>query len=349
MNFIIHKKLLNNIVYTDTEYPEIKKKLNKIKIKLLVVIKKNYQVIGTISDGDIRRKAISKKSFNITAKDLMNNNPFLLNKNKKVLKKNILKFKYGIKVDDKKKFLDIIDLNLALYNHQTAAVIMAGGFGERLLPLTKTLPKPLIEINKKTVISKIIEDLNKAQIQNIYVTLHYMNKKILDEIEKIRVSPFLNIKHIYEKKPLGTAGSLSYLKNSNFQNFIVCNSDIVSDFDFKKMLKSHQKKRSDFTILTKKYEYQIPYGVVNIKKNRVTNIIEKPLINFNTAIGFYIINKNIILKMKNKKKLDMPELINFSLKNGFKVDFFETKKKIIDIGSKEELIKLNSKYQNYFI
>jgi len=349
MSFTIHKNFLNNVIFEHQNYNFVKKKLNQAKIKLLVVLNKSYQVLGSISDGDIRRKGLNKKYDKIKLNELMNKKPFIISNKSSVSKLDIKKFKYGIIVDSNKRFLEIINLQFCLKNNSTAAVVMAGGFGKRLRPLTNIIPKPLIEIRKKTMIRNIIENFLNAEIGNIFVSLHYMNKKISKELDKINTLANTNINKIIEKKPLGTAGCLSYLLNTNFNNYIISNSDLITEFKFNDILKFHLKKQSDLTILVKNYTYKLPYGVMNTKNNKIDNIEEKPEINFKILLGIYVLNKKLLKTIKNNKKLDMPELINKSIKRKFNVNFFQTKKNIIDVSSKAELFSLNPNYKKFFI
>ena len=349
MNFTIHKNFLNNVIFEYQKYNFVIKKLNKANVKLLVVLNKSYQVIGSITDGDIRRKGLNRKSKEIKLNEIMNKKPFLIFNGYSVSKSDIRKFKYGIVVDSNKKFLEIINLNFNLKNQSTAAVVMAGGFGKRLRPLTNIIPKPLIEIKKKTIIRNIIEKFLKAEIGNVFISMHYMNKKISKEIDKINILPNVKINKIIEKKPLGTAGCLSYLSKTNFSNFIVSNSDLITEFKFIDILNFHTKKKSDLTILVKNYNYKLPYGVLNTKNNKINNIEEKPEINFKIFLCIYFINKKLLKKIKKNKKLDMPELINNSIKKKFNVNFFQTKENIIDVGSKAELFNLNPQYKKFFI
>jgi dTDP-glucose pyrophosphorylase len=346
---MIPKKFKHNIIYDTDEYTLVKKKLNKAKIKLLVVTNKSHKVIGTITDGDIRRKAGQKILNKVKSIELMNKEPFLILNQKKISKANIIKYHYGVKINSSKKFIEIIDLNSYLLDTKTAAVIMAGGYGKRLLPLTNFIPKPLLEINKKTMLRIIIEKILLGNVVNIFVSLHYMNKKILKEIKEIKLKNKISINEIYEKTPLGTAGALAYLKNTDFENFIICNSDIITDFKFNDILKFHIKKKSDLTVLTNNYQQEIPYGVLHIKDNKIKKIEEKPKLNFKILLGIYIINKKIIKKITKNKRLDMPQLINQSIKNKFNINFLTTNQKIIDVSSKNELFNLNPIYKNYFI
>ena len=349
MNFIVHKNFINNTIFDHQDYSIVKKKLNKANIKLLVVLNKSYKVIGSISDGDIRRKGLNKSHKKIKLDELMNKKPFLIFNESPITKSKIKKFKYGIVVDFNKRFLGIKDLNFYLKNNLTAGVVMAGGFGKRLKPLTNVVPKPLIEIRNKTMIRNIIDMFVKAEIGNIYVSLHYMNKKISKETDKINILPNVNINKIVEKKPLGTAGCLSHLSNTNFNNFIVSNSDLITDFKINEILNFHIKKQSDLTILVKNYNYRIPYGALNIKANKIKNVEEKPEINYKILLGIYVLSKKLVKSIKKNEKLDMPDLINNSIKKKFNVNFFQTKKDIIDVSSKTELFNLNPKYKKFFI
>ena len=164
---------------------------------------------------------------------------------------------------------------------------MAGGLGKRLRPLTNKTPKPLIKINKISIIERIIKNLDFENVNKIYITL-YKSKLIIDYIRKKSLSSKLCF--VVEKKPLDTAGSLLNLKDNLCNDILVINSDIVSKINIKSYFQYHTKNKADITLCSKKYNIDIPYGVLNLNNNKITSIKEKPRLDYWVNTGIYFLN-----------------------------------------------------------
>ena len=287
--------------------------LNKSQ-KRIVIIEKNNKFYGVINDGDIRRGLIKGFSINDDLEKIVNKKPKILKSKQStdqvaryMNKHNI----YQIPVVDnfkKVKGLYIYDFEQNKLNNNVF-VIMAGGLGKRMLPLTKLTPKPMLKFKGKPILEHIILKAKKEGFRNFIISVYY-KKEIIKNYFKNGSKLGINIEYIEESKPQGTAGSLSKLKNYSEQDFVITNSDVITDISYKDLLQYHKKKRSNFTIVTKLYESQIPFGVVKIKNNKLKSILEKPVNLEHINAGIYCINSNIFQDIKFRNKLDMNELLD---------------------------------------
>ena len=211
---------------------------------------------------------------------------------------------------------------------------MAGGKGVRLLPLTKNKPKPLLKIKGTPIIEKIIINFRNQGFKNFVISVNYLGhkiKKYLGKGDRLKVK----IKYINEKKYLGTAGSLSLLDLENITfPIIVTNSDLISEIDYSNLISYHNKKKSDLTICGKNKIFQMPYGEILHKFEKINKIIEKPNISHLVNAGVYALSKNILRNLARNKKLMMNELIMSQLRRKKKVFCYPIYENWVDIGNK---------------
>jgi len=298
------------------------KQMSKIGEKCLVVVDNKNELLGTLSDGDVR-KAILKGRFH---KDKINEfyqkkSTFLRKDNYSMDQaKNIfLKNKIDVipVVDESKKIIDVITFQdifskskKSQYDHKflKTVVIMAGGKGARLEPFTNVLPKPLVPINEKPVIEHIIERFNKNKISNFFITLSYKSKILKAFFQEIK--PGFKLSFIDEPKPLGTAGGLSLLVGKIKKPFFVTNCDTVINVDFDDLMSFHISNNNDITLVASSKEHVIPYGTCTLTKTGyLKKIIEKPKFDFFVNVGLYVLNPNLIKLIPKNKKYNMTDLI----------------------------------------
>jgi dTDP-glucose pyrophosphorylase/predicted transcriptional regulator len=324
-------------------------KLNVSKIKIVFIIE-NKKVIGSITDGDIRRSIVKNISISTPIDKIMNKKPILiclsenrvLNKIEQIVKKKkILIFPV---VDDNNKYLGFVRYEnfkkkLILSSKKYDVIIMAGGFGKRLSPLTKKLPKPLIKVNGIPILDRVISKIDNLNVNKIYITLHYKSEKIINFLNKINSKKIITV---VEKKPQDTFGSLNKIKNKLTKNILVINSDIITTLDANDLFNFHTKKNSDLTLCTKKYESSVDFGVIKIKGNKVLKIIEKPSFDYWINTGIYFLNKKCLFKI-DKKKINAVDFINSLIIKNFKIFFYPMYEVWFDIGTHEQL-KLANKY-----
>ena len=299
---------------------------------MFVVDKKN-KLLGSVASGDLRRSIGKKIDMNEKVEKIMFKKPKYFYK--KGNKLSSLEDLICVPIVNKKREIIDFEYNKILKKDRKNTVfLMAGGKGVRLMPLTKKTPKPLLRIKGTPIIEKIILNFRKQGFKNFIISVNYLGhkiKKYLGKGERLKV----NIDYIDEKKYLGTAGSLSLInyKKTLFP-IIVTNSDLMSEIDYYNLINYHNKKKSDLTICGKNKLFQMPYGEIFQKYEKVNKIIEKPSIFHLVNAGVYVLNKNILKDIKKNKKLMMNEYIAQQIKKNKKVFCYPVYENWIDIGSK---------------
>lgn len=334
------KNLKNLIVNEKKNYQHALKILNKSEKKVCFVVNSKNKLKGVITDGDLRRNFLKKKSLIECGEICSKRYLYSVNTHidKKLYKKAKLKNIKYVPVVDKKGFLLGIHTIPNQYNNMidTPMVIMAGGVGKRLRPFTIKTPKPLITVGDGPLIDEIIRNAKLSGIRKIYISVNYLKKKIFNYIKKKKFSN-INVEFINENKPLGTAGSLRNLNKFKLENFIVSNGDVFTSLDYSDALNKHLSEKNIITICIKEKLDQIKYGVIKLKNKKIIKIEEKPINKYFINAGIYILNKNIFNFIKNNEKIDMPKLIDRILSKNKKVGFFKIKNFWIDIGNKSDL------------
>ena len=318
-------------------------RLGKLKKQFCIVVDEKKKYIGTLTDGDIRRGLL----LNLTLKDKIKK---VCNKKSQFVNKTTSEIKIQEMLESKKlSFLPVINASKRvigihylsdsgyLRTIDNEMLIMAGGKGKRLRPYTYKIPKPLLPVNGKPIIERIIIIAKKQGITNFVISVNYMGNKIksyLKNGEKLNVK----IRYIDEGKPLGTGGSLYYLKKLKLP-FIVSNADIISNINYREMLEYHKKLKSFITIGAISNFEKNHYGNIIFKKNRVERIEEKIEKKSFINSGIYIVNPNIKEFFKSKKFYHMTEFIESAISLKKKIHIFPIHEFWYDYGLKEKYLK----------
>ncbi len=310
--------------------------LNKNKNKCLIVLDNKMKLIGTLTDGDVRRAILNGAEFDDRIFKFVNKKPYYLKykKKKNFQISRIAKRDYKIipVIDNSRVLKDVITpednkifkkyfnkKGIQLKNIST--VIMAGGLGKRLLPHTSVIPKPLLPIRGKSMIENVISTFKSYNLNKFYITINYKS-----ELLKSYFSNFdkkYNIKLVQEKFSMGTAGSLRLIKDKLKNSFFVINCDSLIFCDFISLYQYHEDNKFALTVVVSKKKNQIPYGVCKTnKKGQLLNIDEKPKVDFLANTGFYVIHPKVLNLISKSKPLDMNELIEKLFKKKLKVGVF---------------------------
>lgn len=330
------KSIFDQNLFLDEVIPYFKKKEKK-----LLLIKNNRDtIIGVITLGDIVKSLLKYRTIKLKL-EIVCNKKFLYLKNfdhksnkDKVLRKFYIKDINYIPVFKKKKIIKIIELKKNSEYKKIPVVIMAGGKGTRLMPLTKNLPKPMLNIRNKPMIHHLINKIKKYQFKNFYISVNYLKDKIISYFENNKIGS--NIKFLIENKYLGTAGILHILKSSNYQNILVVNCDISTDLNYDNLVKFHFEKKSDFTIVSKHLISKSEYGTIKSKNKKVEEIVEKEETEVFVNCGIYLINTKC-LKYLKKDFMDMNSLINILIKKKYKVKEYPIFDRWTDLGTRKRL------------
>lgn len=330
---------------------EAMKQLDKTAKKILFVVD-DEKYMGSLTDGDVRRYILKTGKLDGLVLDACNKDSYYVkigyNKNDvlEYMKKKDLK--YVPVIDDNGFILELLlnadkesnlKINL-LKKLNIPVVIMAGGFGSRLEPFTKVLPKPLIPIGEKTILEIIIDKFIDYGVNYVWLSVNYKSDIIKSYLSEQNLPCTIN--YIQEDKPLGTIGSLYLLKNKlDSELFILTNCDIIIDIDYLDLVEFHKKMENDVTIVSSAITYKIPYGVCRIKDGGILqNIEEKPDLNFLVSTGMYVINSKLVDIIPKNSFYNATDFIEKSISEGFKVSVYPiSENSWIDIGQWDEYKK----------
>ena len=329
----------------------IKKALKVIEdgaIKIALVVDKRDKLIGTLSDGDIRRGFLKGLSISSSVKSLINKKPLVGKKND--IKEKLLNIAFSKKihqipiVDSKGKVTEILLTDELKKNEikLNKVVIMAGGKGTRLRPLTKNTPKPMLKVGGKPILQTIIKRFSDCGFKDLIICVNYKSHIIENYFgngDKFGVK----IEYVKEKKRMGTAGALSFIKKKLTEPFFVINGDLLTDLNFEKMLDFHRKNNAEATMGVKEYCFNSPYGEVNLVNENILFINEKPIHKFFANAGIYVLNPECI-SLVPKKFFDMTTLFKKIIKKKKKTISFPLDEYWKDIGRLSDYKKANKEF-----
>jgi dTDP-glucose pyrophosphorylase/predicted transcriptional regulator len=336
----------------NTTIKEALKIISDGAIQIAIVVDRKNKLIGTLTDGDIRRGLLKGLNINSSIKSIINKKPIIAKKNdtkEKLLKIALSKKIYQIPlIDNSNKVTGIIVLEelIKSKNKSNKVVIMAGGRGVRLRPLTKNIPKPMLKVGNKPILQIIIEKFRESGYENFIICVNYKSKIIIDYFSD-GLKFGVKIEYIKEKKRMGTAGALSLLNKKPKEPFFVINGDLLTNLDFEKMLNFHYENKSEATMCISEYNIESPYGEVKLEKENITLIDEKPIHKFYVNAGIYILEPKS-LNLIPKKFYNMPSLFKKIIEKKYKTISFPLGEYWIDIGSFNDYKKANLEYNTKF-
>lgn len=226
-------------------------------------------------------------------------------------------------------------------------VLMVGGLGTRLHPLTKDTPKPMLKVGDKPILHTIVERFASYGFVNIAMCVNYKAKTIQDYFgngEKFGVQ----IEYVLEQERMGTAGALSLLTTRPGEAFFVMNGDLLTNVNFESLLDYHQTHQAAATMCVREYDFQVPYGVVNIDGNKVTSIVEKPVHKFFVSAGIYMLSPQVLDLIPNGEYYDMPTLFEKLIAQNQNTVSFPIHEYWLDIGRMNEYEQANREYNEVF-
>ena len=339
------------LIMEDISIKEAMKQMNQVGEKALFVTNQNARLLGSLTDGDIRRWILKEGDLRAGIGKAYNKNTLFTTEQYDVeeVKKLMLKNRIEVipVINDKKEIIEILLWDDIFGKEGTTykkkidipVVIMAGGKGTRLDPVTRILPKPLIPIGDKAIIDIIMEKFSRHGVNKFYISINTKAYMIKSYFKEINTS--YDIDYIEEEEPLGTAGSLRLLEGKINGPIIVSNCDIIVDCDYSEVLDFHKSGGHEITIVGSYRHFTIPYGICEIEKNgRLASIMEKPEYDFLVNTGMCVLNPGTISEMPKSTKFDMTDLIAKVKDRGGKVGVFPISEKAwIDIGQWEEYHK----------
>ena len=323
----------NITIKTNITIRQAMKTLNKTAEKCLLVVDEHDKLLGSLTDGDLRRGILSGMNFSENISECYNKDATTFTKGnytredaKRVLRERQLDLIPIVDRDDKVvDYLTWSNINEGKQNEKVlddvSVVIMAGGKGTRMEPFTNVLPKPLIPIHEKPIIEHIIERFTDTGCSDFYLTVNYKGKILKAYFEELK--PDYSVSFVDENKPLGTAGSLQYLKGKFDKPFFVTNCDIIIKADYVNLYEFHQKGGYDITLVASAKEYIIPYGTCELNGDgHLSHINEKPKYDFLINTGLYILNPDVLSIIPPNKFYHITHMIKNLKNSGKKIGIF---------------------------
>ena len=321
--------------------------------RTLFVVDGEERLIGTLEDGDVRRNLIK---HDISSQDpvraVMNPKPVVIHQNQLKgfrQKEEYAKFHYLPVVDDDGRIIDFVKTGRGTY-HPNIVVLMAGGLGKRLRPLTNDTPKPMLWVGGKPILETIIGQFRKSGFQNFYISVNY-KAEVIKSYFRNGEALDVNIDYLEEKEQLGTAGALKLLDAKQCENdpILLMNGDILTDVNYGELLRYHVESGADVTVCVKKMSHYVPYGVVESEGEEIVGLREKPTYDYYINAGIYVLNPALLAHFGENTFLNMTDIIQLGIDNGgMRVHRYELTGYWTDIGQHEELEKATEEYGLHF-
>ena len=308
--------------------------LRNLSRLILFVVDDNEKVVGSVTDGDIRRSIIAEQNLEKTLGEIAN--PDFKRLYQKDTYQSFEKYrKSDIKIlpilNQEGKMVDLIDLEYTKAQLPLEAVIMAGGRGKRLSPLTDIVPKPMLRLGDKPIIEHNIDRLISFGIKKIYISVKYLGQQIVDYLGD-GSQKGISIEYVWEDEPLGTAGALALINDLSTEHILLMNSDLFTNVNFESLYLKLTNERADMAVASTEYKVDIPYAVFETQEGRVTNFREKPSFIYHSNAGIYILKRSLIAKIEKGKYCDITDVMEQLVTEGGKLVYDPIIGYWIDIG-----------------
>lgn len=310
---------------------------------ILFVVDERNKLLGSLTDGDLRRGFIKGLGFENSLLEFIQPNPVFIREKEYDLgqlerfRKNLLKIIPII--DSHEIIVDILDFSLRKTLIPADAVIMAGGEGKRLRPLTESTPKPLLKVGNKPIIEYNIERLKEVGVNTFNISINYLGEQLIEYFSDGK-DKGIDIKYIRESKPLGTIGSILLVDHFNHDDIIVMNSDLLTNIDFGDFFKTYKDSNADMAVAATSYHVDVPYAVLEVNEtNTVLSLKEKPRYTYYSNAGIYILKKDLLDMIPQNKFFDITDLMDRIIEMNLKLITYPINGYWLDIGKHEDYKK----------
>ena len=327
--------------------------INNGGLQIAIVVDENDALVGTVTDGDIRRGLLNGLDLNSSVSLVVHKSPSIASVGD--TKESILKIALAKKlhkiplVDELGKLVGIEDIEdiIKPVGKTNRVILMVGGLGTRLRPLTQDTPKPMLKVGNKPILQTIVEKFAEYGFVNITMCVNF-NASIIRDYFGDGKEFGVNIDYVLEEKRMGTAGALSLLKERPSEPFFVMNGDLLTNVNFEHIFNYHTLHKATATMCVREYDYEVPYGVVKMNDNKIIEIAEKPVQKFFVSAGIYMLSPEILDLIPKNEFYDMPALFEKLIKLSKNVISFPIREYWLDIGRMEEYQRANEEYKEVF-
>ncbi len=332
-----------HIISEDISIKDVLEQLNKLApINTLFVVGENNVLIGSVTDGDVRRALIKGANILDPISKILQPKTHVIKEGDLNLKKFIEfrenDYKLIPVINDKKEIIRIINFKETRSLLPFDAIVMAGGRGSRLAPLTDTIPKPLLKIGNKPIMEYNINNLIKYGVNNFWFSINYLGEQIKSYFGDGK-SKNLNFNYIKENSPLGTIGSVSLIDTFKHDVVLVTNSDLLTTIDYELFYLDFIENDAAMSVVTIPYKITVPYGVVETKKNNVNTLVEKPTYTYYSNAGIYLIKKEFLTRIPKGIEYNATDFLMQLVNSNEKVITYPFSGYWLDIGNPEDFKK----------
>lgn len=313
--------------------------------RIALVVNEQCQLLGTVTDGDIRRALIKQLPLDLPVSKMMCATPKKAEASwsRELILATMEKYQLlqlpVVAHDGRVLGLETLHDVLRKRHRDNPVFLIAGGLGTRLHPLTYDCPKPLLKVGDKAILELIIERFIEAGFHRFYISTHFMPEMIKKHFGD-GSHWGINITYVHEDSPLGTGGALGLLPHDEIDlPIFMMNGDLLTSLNFQNVLDFHHEHQGIGTICVREYEHQIPFGVVNFQGNRVTSIIEKPVYRSFISAGIYLLSPDFARSVLPGVRIDMPDLFQHHINKGNAINMFPIHEYWLDIGRMDDFKK----------
>jgi dTDP-glucose pyrophosphorylase len=331
------------------------KRLHEAHRRVVLVVDADRGLLGVVTDQDVRRAVLAGADFRRPVLDIATRHPVIApptasDADMLTLMRKTHCYQIPI-VDNQRRVLGIRFLedltDAGGQEEHLSAVVMAGGFGSRLRPLTDSVPKPLIEVGGQPILFTILDQLLAAGFTRIWLTLNYLGPMIREAVSSVaRYAD--SVRFIEESERLGTAGALSLIPERPSRSLLVMNGDLLTTASFGGMMEFHRYEGNAVTMAVKQETFTVPYGVAELEGTRVKHLREKPSMTFFLNAGIYVLQPEMLDRIEPGKPRDMTDLIEELVADGRRVGCFPVHEYWLDVGLPEQLERANAEYHAVF-
>ena len=338
---MIHYK--EHLILSGTSIRETLKVLDKLaKHAISFVVDENDKLIGSLTDGDVRRGLIKGAELEQPVDDIIQSNPRFIRKGdqdiKKVIEYREMNFKVIPIIDKDDRIVNVINFGDLKSYLPVDVVVMAGGKGTRLRPLTENTPKPLLKVGDKPILEHNIDRLSLFGMDDFWISVNYLGEQIVEYFGNGNHKN-LNINYVWENEPLGTIGSVSKIDNFIHDDILVTNSDILTNMDYEDFFLRFKEKDADLAAATIPYKLEVPYAVLETSNGHVISFKEKPTYTYFSNGGIYLMKREITDRIPKKTFFNATDLMENLIANGKKVLSYPLSGYWLDIGKHEDFKK----------
>lgn len=329
--------------------------LDQGSLRICLLVNEHNQLLGTVTDGDIRRALLRDANMDDAVSLVMNTNPITTEQDSSREQRLQLMNQHDLTaipiVDAANKVVGLETLHQAMapQKHDNPVFIMAGGFGTRLHPLTDHCPKPMLRVGEKPMLEHLINQFVGLGFHDFYISTHYLPDVIRNHFghgENWGVS----IQYVHEQKPLGTGGALGLLPTSlPDMPLIMMNGDVLTKLNYAQLLRHHLSKNFDATVCVREDEHRVPFGVIETEDQLITSVVEKPTYRYKINTGIYVISPEIVRSVQPGQRIDLPTLLVQHRHQGKRIGTYTSYDYWLDIGQMKDYQKAQRDIETYFL